>query len=275
MGIVRICFKDNDSSGIREITVGNSNIVCYDTPRKCIKNLQDFDHTGKPAVYHLIDPSGQYLYIGETEVLRDRVLGHNNSQAKFEWSRFIAFTTSDEHFTKAHARYLEYYLAQWAERSGRIDIKSRQEKEKNLGVTEKEICEAHAKEIMTIMSIIGFNFYDPPEVGNIANILYCIGKDAEAKGVYQNDHSLLILKDSLIRKEIAPRSVQHSFVGEREERIKKGDIVEEGDVYRVVQDILLESPSKASSFVLGMHSSGLEKWKDKDGKTLREIYSIE
>lgn len=49
----------------------------------------------------------------------------------------------------------------------------------------------------------------------------------------------------------------------------------DGASYRFTQDYVFSSPSVAATFVLGMSSNGRTKWKDAQGRTLRELQEAE
>ena len=56
------------------------------------------------------------------------------------------------------------------------------------------------------------------------------------------------------------------------ELYEKGDIVKQGDKYVLTVTLEFNTPSGASDFVLGGSTNGWAEWKNKDGKTLDEIY---
>lgn len=62
-------------------------------------------------------------------------------------------------------------------------------------------------------------------------------------------------------------SDQRSFLRE------EGLLVSEGDHLAFSQDYEFNSPTSAASVVLGRTANGRTEWKDKDGRTLKEIQS--
>ncbi len=60
------------------------------------------------------------LYIGEGDVVRDRIDSH--SQSKDFWEQAYAFTTSNNGLNKAHARWLERELIQQAKKAARSKL---------------------------------------------------------------------------------------------------------------------------------------------------------
>ena len=63
------------------------------------------------------------------------------------------------------------------------------------------------------------------------------------------------------------------FTKKRERYIDSGKIIDDGDSYKLVDDIFFRSPSTASNMVLGRNSNGRTEWKDSKGRKLNEIYN--
>ena len=60
-------------------------------------------------------------YIGEAEVIRDRLKQH---KVKDFWNAVVVFVSKDENLTKAHIRYLENRLLQEAKQAGRYRLEN-------------------------------------------------------------------------------------------------------------------------------------------------------
>lgn len=54
--------------------------------------------------------------------------------------------------------------------------------------------------------------------------------------------------------------------------ISNGNIVLENGIYILKTTLEFNTPSGASDFVLGGSTNGWTEWKNKDGKTLDELY---
>lgn len=59
---------------------------------------------------------------------------------------------------------------------------------------------------------------------------------------------------------------------QREELLSKQSIVKSEDKYVLKITLEFNTPSGASDFVLGGSTNGWVEWKNKDGKTLDELY---
>ena len=63
------------------------------------------------------------------------------------------------------------------------------------------------------------------------------------------------------------------YNAQRKELLDNGGIVLSSDgKYILTTTLVFNSPSGASDFVIGGSTNGWAEWKDKDGKTLDEIY---
>ena len=76
-----------------------------------------------------------------------------------------------------------------------------------------------------------------------------------------------MFKGSESSKEFKTASSQH--LRNKWYELRNMNIVNKNNVF--TKDMLLLSPSTAAAMVLGRNSNGLTEWKDKNGKTLKEI----
>jgi hypothetical protein len=85
------------------------------------------EELGKTGVYILIGSDPQtnepFAYIGEAEILRDRLKQHKTKEF---WVSVIAFLSKDENLTKAHIRYLESRILEEASRIKRFKLDQNQ-----------------------------------------------------------------------------------------------------------------------------------------------------
>ena len=91
----------------------------------------------------------------------------------------------------------------------------------------------------------------------------------EALGNYFAD-KFDLLEGSQI--DISKRCSLDKYNQMREELINSGDLQNVNDIYILNKTISFKTPSGASDFVLGGSTNGWTEWKDKNGKTLDELY---
>jgi hypothetical protein len=79
------------------------------------------------GVYFLLgtnpDTGNAQAYIGEAEVIRDRLKQHKAKALEF-WNSIVVFVSKDENLTKAHVRFLENRLWQESKIAGRYELEN-------------------------------------------------------------------------------------------------------------------------------------------------------
>ncbi len=114
-----------------------------------------------------------------------------------------------------------------------------------------------------------------PPAENLTNVEYPLYLFLESKGIkakarQDNENSFVVLAGSQAAKDEAP-SIPRSHAENRQARIREGSLMDEDASYRLIRDQIFSSPSGASSFILGMNSSGFFYWKDAEGRKLGDI----
>ncbi len=104
---------------------------------------------------------------------------------------------------------------------------------------------------------------------NDANTLHTTRNGVHALGVYDGE-KIEVLEGS----EIDMSRMCHSdkIEKQRQTALQNGDIGLKGDKYILNVSVPFTSPSSAAMFVLGGSTNGWVEWKNKDGKTLDEMY---
>ena len=104
---------------------------------------------------------------------------------------------------------------------------------------------------------------------NVPSVLFELkqGK-TDAKGQRTSD-GFVVLKGSHIRIQVAPSCPKHA----KKAREQHASIIKSDGTLSA--DILLRSPAEAACFVTGISINAREAWKTAEGKTLREIESLE
>ena len=112
---IRIFLADGVPEGLRIVEKSNWTGRAVVAGRGQISHALGRDELGQPGVYVLTGPAEEgapRLYVGEADVLRERLRQH--VAGKDFWTRFVAFTSTNEGLNKAHVRYLESRLIELA-----------------------------------------------------------------------------------------------------------------------------------------------------------------
>ena len=96
-------------------------------PRTELDALLAREELESSGVYFLLgvnpDTGKQQAYIGEAEVIKERLKQHKAKALDF-WNSVVVFVSKDENLTKAHIRYLENRVLHEAKAAGRYQIEN-------------------------------------------------------------------------------------------------------------------------------------------------------
>lgn len=164
---IRIFVPDGDPEGIRIIDRLNWTGLGIVFPREKWKDAsqrRDFDNAG---VYILVGYVGDSeddiptIYVGEGDVVRDRIESHFASKAF--WSLGIAFVSTNRGLNKAHAQWLEYALVERAKKVGQCKLENgNTPQEPALTESEKADTRGFLREIIQILPLLGLRAFDKP-----------------------------------------------------------------------------------------------------------------
>ena len=101
-------------------------------------------------------------------------------------------------------------------------------------------------------------------------ILHTTRNGNKAYGVYDGEKFDVLEGSQIVRTSV--KSVSPSIEKQRQTAFSKGDITEKDGLMILNVSMSFTSPSTAASFVLGCSANGWSEWKDKDGKTLDQLY---
>jgi hypothetical protein len=124
---IKLFLPHGDAKALRTAEISNWTGKALAAPRTELDGLVAREECEKAGVYVLTgtNPStnAPHAYIGEAEVIRDRLKQHKGKEF---WVSAIVFVSKDENLTKAHVRYLESRLLAEAIQVGRFSIEQNQ-----------------------------------------------------------------------------------------------------------------------------------------------------
>jgi len=276
---IKIFLVHGDPKRLRTAELSNWTGKAVAGPRSEFEGVIGREESGSSGVYFLTgnDPeSGRpAVYIGEAENIRDRVKAHLE---KDFWNQIVYFISKDENLTKAHIRYLEGRLIDQAREASRALVVNGQSGGAKLPEPDREDMEVFLEKINQLLPVLGVELLVTAagKAGTDAEkeMLYCEIKGIKARG-HLTPNGFLVLKGSQAVLHERASTQKYPWPLNMRQRLK-----DEG-VLSVCEDHLLfthdeefSSPSAAAAVVHGGHVNGLLAWKDKNGKTLKEIESI-
>jgi hypothetical protein len=268
--VVHMIIPD-ESSGIKIIELSGWTGKVLIIPRTSLRSLKERKESLLSGIYFLFgdseDSTYQKLYIGESEVIINRLNDHDAK--KDFWSNAIVFVGG---LDKAKVRYLEWIATQEAKEVGRYEImNSVGRKENSLTEYDEISTRDFFQKMKYVLSILDYPIFENiKESISDSKIYYLKTKEGvDAKAQLLSDGSLNVLKGSLARMRETEAFWGWSKAA-RKKFLDDGTLVENGDSvsYRYTRDTLFNSPSAASATTLGSPSNGWTAWKDEQGNTL-------
>ena len=272
---INVFLMDGDSNGRIKCTLSNWTGVAYKIPRieleKC-KDRQELKQSGVYFLFGVSDDNEDFVYIGEAgsrnngEGILDRLQEHNRNIKNEEWKEYwreaVVFTTSNHSFGQTEIGYLEHHFYELAKKSKRYATKNSNSTNPGNITEEKESeLEEYIDYAKIIIGVLGYKVFKPLNENHNyeKEIFYLKNSKVEAKCIQSSD-GFVLLKGSKISKEIK-NSLSSNLIKRREK--VKNNILEE--------DMLFLSISSAAKFVVGYSINGWDAWKNKEGKTFKEI----
>lgn len=276
---IKIFLAHGDPKRLRTAELSNWTGKAVAGPRSEFDSVLARDESHNSGVYFLtgIDPETgkSAVYIGEAESIRDRVKGHLD---KDFWNHIAFFTSKDENLTKAHIRYLEGRLIEQAKQAGRAEVKNSQGSGARLPESDREDMEIFLEKIHQLLPVLGVEVLVPTII-NAAGVSELATLSCEIKGLRATGHltpnGIVVLAGSQAVLNERPSSQKYPWPINMRQRLKdEGVLTVKTDHLLFAKDSEFSSPSAAAAVIHGGHANGLTAWKNKDGKTLKELESV-
>jgi hypothetical protein len=272
---VRIFLAKGSPTSIRTAEISNWTGKAVAGPRSQLEDILKREEAGKPGVYFLtgVNPeSGKdRVYIGEAEVIRNRIKGHLERDF---WKTIVYFVSKDENLTKAHIKYLEGKLINTARSVGRFELENAQSSGSHLPESDAADMDVFLFRMEQLLPLLGQEFLKPVVKNEAkskkANLLYCVIKNLKAIG-RQTDNGFVVLKGSEAVLKERPSTQKYQYAANlRASLIKEEIIAEKSDRWVFLSEYEFSSPSAAAAVVHGGQANGLTSWKDSKGVSLKQ-----
>jgi hypothetical protein len=276
---IKIFLVHGDSKRLRTAELSNWTGKAVAGPRSDFDGVIGREESDRSGVYFLTgtDPeSGKpAVYVGEAENIKDRIKTH---LGKDFWNQIVYFTSKDENLTKAHNRYLEGKLIDQARRASRALVINNQSSSAKLPESDREDMEVFLEKIYQLLPVLGVELLvvaaSKAETDAEKEMLYCEIKGLKAQG-HLSPNGFLVLKGSQSVLKERASSKKYPWPLNMRQRLKEeGVLSAETGCFLFTRDEEFSSPSAAAAVIHGGHANGLIAWKNKNGKTLKEIESV-
>src|SRR3989442_14555826 len=253
---IRLFLPRGDAKSLRTGEISNWTGKAIAAPRTELDELLQREELDKAGIYILsgADPlSGSlHAYIGEAEVIRDRLKQHKSKEF---WVSAIIFVSKDENLTKAHVRYLESRLLLEAARVGRFTLEQNQPGGSKLPESDREDMEVFLSRIRQLLPVLGSDLLIPiaqpaskPQSGGT---LFCRMKGAEGRGHRTPDGFVVLQGSTAVLQERDSAKRLPYVVALRKKLTADGTLVQKDGFYQFTRDAEFSSPSAAAAVIGG------------------------
>lgn len=268
---LEIIYHNGQPDGIRSIRRHLSTMTTYIIPCPLLSEAKKLTGINRPGIYYLISENDAnkiaQIYIGQTRNGVSRLDDHNRS--KDFWNKAIIFLTDSKTFSLDMISGLEDYAINKATESKRYKVENTVNPKYEIDEYDLPLIEEVYEEIKFIMATQGYKMDNSKSTLNEANTLHTTRNGVQAFGVYDGE-KFEVLEGSEI--DMSRKCHSYNIEKQRQTAIKNGNIVDIGGKYKLNVSVSFTSPSSAAMFVLGGSTNGWVEWKNKNGKTLDELF---
>ena len=273
---IRIFLPNGEPNGLRILSRPNWTGTGVTFARTGFQEATKRKELSQAGVYVLVgnseDSTLPTIYIGEGDPVLGRLKSHNLNKDFWNWA--VVFTTTDNSLNKAHIKHLESRLVELAKDRKRCNLENgNQPQPPTLIESELADMESFLGYMLGVFPLIGIDIFESAKSTGKAkskDMFSLKGRDGIFAKAVQNPSGFIVLKDSTAAPGTTP-SISKSIKAFREDLIRQGVLLKNGELYTFTQDYTFSSPSMASSVTLGRNTNGRSIWKDKSGKSLNDL----
>lgn len=276
---IKLFLIHGDPKRLRTAEISNWSGKAVAAPRTELEQFLARDELGQSGIYILTGTDAETgepaAYVGEAEVLRDRLKHHKNLDF---WVRAVVFVSKDENLTKSHIRYLEGRLISDAQKAFRVKLANSQASGSKLPESDREDMEVFLGKVQQLLPVLGSDILTPVVApkppGDKTPLLFCDIKGLRATGE-RTPNGFVVFRDSqAVLQERPSAAAQHPFaVKLREQLIQQGTLRRDAQAYVFTKDVEFSSPSAAAAVIHGGGANGLIAWRTEKGVTLKQLES--
>ena len=271
---ISIYIFDGNPNGRMMCELSNWNGRAYKVSRNELSLFAEREDLKYTCVYFLFgkdEDGADTIYIGEAEKAYDRLKQHVNDTEY--WNDCVVLLSKDNHLNKAHVKYLEnnfYMIAKSANRN--IVLNPTVPTLSSISEYDAAMLKEFISHSKLLVNTLGYKAFEPINDISSNNVikkdLFSIiaARGANARGILVSD-GFTVLKGSIVTNTVTS-SMSSSLIKLKERLLQKGIINSEN---KFAQDYLFTSPSLAAAIVMGRNANGRTEWKNKEGKSIKDI----
>lgn len=270
---IRIFLPDGTPDGLKLVEKSNWSGLGVVCPRSLFAEKKTRAEFARTGIYVLLGPSDTSelprVYVGQGDAVRPRLETHHAK--KDFWTTAIFFVSKDANLNSAHVHYLEADLVRLAKEAHRCELDNGDQPQRpSLSAADEADVQTFLDEMLLCFPVLGVSVFEKPASSvPKKDLLYLKAKDCDCRG-YESADGFVVLKGSRAHVHEGP-SIHAYLTDLRAALVANGVLQEDGDSYVLTQDYEFLSPSSASAAMEGRTSNGRVEWRDKDGRTLKEL----
>lgn len=264
-----------DSLIIAELSNWNGKAIKIPRIEVSACNRDDISQAGVYFLFCKEDDGSDSVYIGEAENVKDRLVQHlrdyQSEKEKYYWSTAVVFIGRD--LNKALIRYLENRFVEIARASKRYLVLTKNTY-RNTVMKESQIAvmEEFVDNVKILINALGYKVLEPFAQKVLSKttvdeeLLYITSGSVNATGKVTAE-GFVVFAGATVNEKMSVKSLSAGMQKQRQKLFDSSKV----DGVVTTEDILFSSSSAAADFILGYSVSGPRTWKNKVGRTLKEI----
>ena len=289
---INMFLMDGEVTGKIKCTLSNWTGVIYKIPRIQLGDLKSRDEMKQSGIYFLFgrdeDKQKDVTYIGQATTRKNgegvllRIQEHTRDTHADYFNDVIILTTQNNSFGPTEISYLENKFTQLAKEAGRYIVKNSNDPNPGNVTEEKESeLDEIVENTLMIIGTLGYRVFVPMTkkvsqdlTDNHSTYLYLKRKTKKSNKVIEatcerTTEGFVVLEGSQV--EIKDSPYLPASLKEMRQNLIDSRVIQDG-VLKEKQ--LFSSPSYAAAFLLGMQTNGRTDWKNRDGRTLKELEEL-
>lgn len=292
---IRIYLKEGSVTGIKFAELVNQTIQALSCPRNKLSELNSYfsKEINTQGVYFLLGQEEETLkpkvYIGEAENVWDRLKNHDLK--KDFWNEVIIFTSKDDNLTKSHIKYLESRIVEISKETERYNLENGNTPTlSSLPLPDRDAMEEFLSNIKLLTGTLGHKFLENPILIQNNTIPIDQPKSSKDNGQHsensekmelflsingikanaiQTNEGLVVLKES----EVSSNSSKNYGYGALRDKLIQEGVIQSKNENELFfsKNYLFSSVSSAAAVIVGYSVNGRSTWKNKEGKSIKEI----
>ncbi|HEV2515402.1 MAG TPA: GIY-YIG nuclease family protein [Devosia sp.] len=285
---IRLFLADGTPDGVIVAEVGNWVGKALTAPRTRLLDLLRRPECAQTGIYVLLGPDperagGTVGYIGEADDVAARLRFHMRSGDKDFFERAAVIVASDNNLTKGHVKYLEARLIRATLDAGSVPLTNTRAPDfQRLPEADRADMDYFLDQLRIVLPILSFDLFRGRVAAETtavtiaaAGARFVFSPAGASAMAIEGADGFVVLAGSTARKG-ETGTFPAGYRALRDELLRDGTLIDDGEQYRFAQDVPFTSPSAAAAIVAGRSATGPGEWKvEGTGMSYRDWKAVE